>query len=676
MATKLISTSFVKTSANQNEIDVGAGDIVTVAAGVVVSSSSTAQNGIYSATGGAGINVFGSVLGLANGILTESGDTSVLVGRDGYLFGSSIGAALGAFSSATVLKNDGTIVGTQSGVRVKGYSVALYNTGSVTAHNDYAIDLQSNGSSYATLVNHGAITGGGTSYSLKAINAAGFRTSITNYGHIEGSITFGDRDDTYDGRFGTHNSGSINLGAGNDAAYGGGGPEIFSSGSGDDTIDGGGGVDTLYLMNSLNIEEAASVSIDLRIGSIQNTGIGWKTVKNIESVVTSAGNDHVTGNNAANSIYTGSGNDTLNGGLGDDVLHGFDGTDTAVFNGPVAAIVNLGLQGRAQNTGYGVDTLYYIENLVGSSKNDRFTGDSANNMFDGGLGNDILSGGAGIDLIAFTGRTAAIVDLNKSKQVTGYGTDTLISIEGASGGSGSDRFTGNKYANKFIGNAGNDLLIGNAGNDTLNGGLGNDTLSGGSGFDIADFSGATKGIRMTLNSTKMVLYVQGTDTLLSIDGFIGGSGNDILTGNSIANYLGGGVGADTLSGGSGNDTLAGGTGADRMTGGAGADVFVFSSPNDSTYPSSGALRDVIVDFQTGVDRIDLSGINPLRKGVFNTITIGTAPASNIWNLANGELFYDSATGMLYGHSAAGTAPNFAIEIATKPAALTLTDFIL
>ncbi|HVF37587.1 MAG TPA: M10 family metallopeptidase C-terminal domain-containing protein, partial [Sphingomicrobium sp.] len=89
----------------------------------------------------------------------------------------------------------------------------------------------------------------------------------------------------------------------------------------------------------------------------------------------------------------------------------------------------------------------------------------------------------------------------------------------------------------------------------------------------------------------------------------GGSGNDQLFGNSAANLLHGGNGNDALFGGDGNDTLIGGGGQDMMTGGAGADLFQFAAVSDSP---TGALRDMILDFQQGSDLIDLSGITAER----------------------------------------------------------------
>ena len=61
----------------------------------------------------------------------------------------------------------------------------------------------------------------------------------------------------------------------------------------------------------------------------------------------------------------------------------------------------------------------------------------------------------------------------------------------------------------------------------------------------------------------------------------------------------GGAGNDRLIGGNGLDRLTDGAGADRMTGGPGLvqDVFIFVQDG---------RRDVITDYQDGLDKIDLT----------------------------------------------------------------------
>ncbi|GGE78081.1 S8 family serine peptidase [Sphingomonas prati] len=189
---------------------------------------------------------------------------------------------------------------------------------------------------------------------------------------------------------------------------------------------------------------------------------------------------------------------------------------------------------------------------------------------DGGIGNDTAS------YASATGGVTVSLALAGLQQTGAGGPDLLTSIENLSGSAFNDVLTGNDAAN---------TLTGGAGTDTLNGGLGTDTLSGGDGDDA--------------------LYGnQGNDTL------DGGIGNDSLFG---------GQGSDTLNGGDGNDLLQGGLLSDRMTGGAGADTFRYAVAGDS--PS--ATADVITDFQTGVDKIDLSTVNTSAADRVNIFTFGS-----------------------------------------------------
>src|SRR4029078_12214950 len=68
-------------------------------------------------------------------------------------------------------------------------------------------------------------------------------------------------------------------------------------------------------------------------------------------------------------------------------------------------------------------------------------------------------------------------------------------------------------------------------------------------------------------------YLFNGDARSYIDNANGGSGNDIIVGNAIAN---------TLNGGAGNDILTVGNGSDTIIGGAGTDTAIFSG-NQANY---------------------------------------------------------------------------------------------
>ena len=79
---------------------------------------------------------------------------------------------------------------------------------------------------------------------------------------------------------------------------------------------------------------------------------------------------------------------------------------------------------------------------------------------------------------------------------------------------------------------------------------------------------------------------------------IGTALDDTLTGGTGSDLLQGGAGQDLLDGGAGADILMDGTGSDTLSGGVGADIFVLARDG---------ADDVILDYQAGIDRIDLTG---------------------------------------------------------------------
>ena len=114
---------------------------------------------------------------------------------------------------------------------------------------------------------------------------------------------------------------------------------------------------------------------------------------------------------------------------------------------------------------------------------------------------------------------------------------------------------------KRYGSNGSDTMVGDEGADFMRGFLGNDKMFG----------------------------EGGDDTL------IGGEGDDTLFG---------GAGRDTLMGDAGNDRLVGGQGGDDLTGGLGRDTFVFNLAERSGFATQ---RDMIRDFEAGVDKIEFAG---------------------------------------------------------------------
>lgn len=160
-----------------------------------------------------------------------------------------------------------------------------------------------------------------------------------------------------------------------------------------------------------------------------------------------------------------------------------------------------------------------------------------------------------------------------------------ITIEGKNdsiyGTSGRDTLIGNDYADTIYGFDGNDYIFGFDGGGFLYGGKGSDAIYGGDGNDI------TKG-------------EDGNDAIYA------GGGNDRM--------LDGGAGDDLIHGGDGNDIIYGNSGSDFISGDAGNDILYGDYPDsydadqyaDTFYFGPNSGKDVIRDFDDGLDIIDLS----------------------------------------------------------------------
>ena len=109
-----------------------------------------------------------------------------------------------------------------------------------------------------------------------------------------------------------------------------------------------------------------------------------------------------------------------------------------------------------------------------------------------------------------------------------------------------------------------------------------------------------KGVSLTAASGGSTLTGTGEEDTLK-----GAAGNDTLIGNGGNDTLVGNGGNDIIDGGAGNDRITGGAGADILTGGSGADLFIYNATGNSTP----LAMDRIMDFEDGIDKINLSSID-------------------------------------------------------------------
>jgi len=262
--------------------------------------------------------------------------------------------------------------------------------------------------------------------------------------------------------------------------------------------------------------------------------------------------------------------------------------------------------------------------------------------------------------LGFAPRTQAVYDLYNSLfrdpqgLTTGLFRDNIaiaygVTIENARGGGG------------------NDLIIANSAANRIDGGAGNDTVS---------YQTATSAVVIALGADVYGAGAALGDRLISIENFIGGTGNDVVSGDARDNVIDGGAGGrDVLFGGRGNDTLSYDSSLSGVTlnlqtgrtgGGSAGDVYyefenIIGSDFDDT-----------LDGDSGANKIwGGSGADRIQGANGNDELYGDAGADTI----NGNAGDDRITGGAGADRLTGEAGNDVfIFTATDAAVDVITDF--
>ncbi len=511
-------------------------------------------------------------------------------------------------------------------------------------------------------------------------------------------------DDVLIGGFDTD---QLTGGAGNDWLDGGGSNDRMDGGLGDDTyvVDlasdvvieaAGAGTDTVVVSGLARYVLLANFE---NLARASDTAAGFNGVGNelANTITGGIGNDQLEGLGGADHLLGGLGDDVLIGGAGADAMDGGSGSDTASYAGASTAVsVNLG---NAAANGAGSDatgdTYVSIENVTGTAFADTISGDGMGNRLagevgndtlnglggddvllggagddtiNGGLGNDWLTGGAGADKliggggddgVSYVGSAAAVTVRLDLQTVTGGDAtgDTITAIVRAEGGAFDDVLTGNELANILIGNDGNDTLTGNGGDDILGPGAGKDIINGGAGFDRVDYSTAKAAVTVNLATGSGSAGDALGDTFTGIEGVIGSAFNDIITGSAGADDLAGGAGRDTISGGDGNDTISGGAGADTIDGGAGIDTVSYA---DSAAGLTISLRATVDNTGDAAGDV-IKNVENIKGSAFDDILIGNTAL----NVLDGGAGIDMVS---YARALAPVTVNFATGVNTAAAA--------
>lgn len=500
--------------------------------------------------------------------------------------------------------------------------------------------------------------GYGNSETLTSVEGLGSGTRFvdTLLGSSGANVLLGNSDDTISGRGGDD---FIQIGA---------------SLNGGGTIDGGDGIDYLqfstgYLADTNGdgiaevIETTIGVNVNLNAptNQLQNDGNGRQaTLLGIENLGGTRLNDFFIGSIGDNLIEGFDGNDIIVGLFGNNTLNGGGGSDTIVdlfpsndviiggsdvpdengqqlqFDyvmyysagqtlGGAGVTVSLLLQGSAQDTGRGLDTLTEIEGLAGTRGNDTLTGDANNNGLFGLGGIDVIDAGAGDDgvVIADAGSTVHGGEGNDILVLWTYSfANALVEVGGgvtidlgstsATQDTGQGVLTISGFEN-ISGTRFNDVLTGTDGNNGLGGSIGDDVINGGAGDDNL------YGDRTFTSTATGAFFLDDIPIPPGATPF-GVGGNDVLNGGAGIDSLYGGVGNDTLDGGADDDELFGENGDDTIAGGAGSDT-AFGGDGDDTYIFNILTDDTdTVDLGAGSDVVAISGGSEVRV----TLSFGRA----------------------------------------------------
>jgi Ca2+-binding RTX toxin-like protein len=267
----------------------------------------------------------------------------------------------------------------------------------------------------------------------------------------------------------------------------------------------------------------------------------------------------------------------------------------------------------------------HAPDIVGGALADTLRGTDADERILGADGADVVLAGGGDDVVR-----------------AGSGNDMV------DGGTGNDAISGGDGNDTLRGGAGDDVVYGDAGNDVITADGGRDLIDGGAGDDTLVLTGrfADYQISKTLAGTLVFARTDGTGTFYVNDvehvtfadfacrtddpainraALVGGSGNDVLNGTVVGDYISGGAGDDTLRGLAGADIIFGGLGNDKIDGGLGADTMVGGAGND-TYTVDD-LGDVI-DETDGAGR-DAGGSDSVMSSVSFSLTGTAAFVENI-----------------------------------------------
>ena len=331
------------------------------------------------------------------------------------------------------------------------------------------------------------------------------------------------------GIFGTDQADRITTGDGTDLLVGRLGDDILVGGGGGDWLIGGSGADSMTGgtgNDRYDVDSAADVLIENEgegTDLVESRLASYVLLANFENLtgLLSTGQT-LTGNDGANIIKGGSGNDVIDGAAGADSMQGGTGNDVYYVDNVSDQVAESGGIDEIR-TSLAVYTIFNstsIEHLTGIVDTGQvLTGNTLANTIRGGGGHDQLNGGGGVDTL-YGGAGNDILDggtggdsMQGGQGDDSYVVDSATDVVGEAGGEGVDKVTtalasyalaanvenltgtslsgqilrGNLSSNEVIGGGGGDTFrLEDGGSDKVFGNGGNDILVFGQSFDAGD----------------------------------------------------------------------------------------------------------------------------------------------------------------------------------------------
>ncbi|MEF8756321.1 MAG: hypothetical protein V5B60_20685 [Accumulibacter sp.] len=509
--------------------------------------------------------------------------------------------------------------------------------------------------------------------------------------------------------------------SGGDTIFAGRGDKAISGGDGNDTLivepaygvanltetivlDGGSGKDLMIGAQgneTFIVDDRGDVVVDLGGTDRVESSVSFELPDGVEHLdlqgldaIDGMGNDsanQLRGNVAANRLFGEGGADTLIGGDGSDIYGVDDAGDQVIESNAVTASGGSDLV-LSMLAAYTLPD--HVENgriVAGGAAN--LTGNRLDNLLDAGVGDNLIAGDAGSDTLSW------------AHGVIGAGGVSASLVTGiASGGSGSDRFTGIEHLigstddDSLTGDGNANFLQGGAGNDTLNGGAGADTLAGGDGNDTyyvdsaGDVVTETNADPETGGSDDVHSYLQHYTLPVHVEnGRIRAASTASLSGNGLDNQLYAGAGDNVIAGDAGSDTLswaygvngASGVVASLITGiasgGSGADAFSgIESLDGSAYADtlSGDGHANRLDGAQGNDFLDGgAGDDSLTGGTGDDTLWGGAGADSLLGGDGSDRYYVDNAGDSVSETSSDPSTGGIDQVYSSLSAYTLVAWI-